>query len=302
MQTKQQIQRLLASANAKPNRRLGQNFLIDLNLMRLLVDSADTQKDDVVLEVGCGTGSLTEAIAERCGCCIAVEIDNALAQIAANRLAGKPNVQIIHADILESKHRLSRQVKEALEDARNKFQPPGPLAAGRLILLANLPYNVASPVMLNLITGPVKADAMYVTIQKEVAERMIAKPGSKHYGILSILLTATGDVKTIRILKPSVFWPHPKVDSAMIAYSQSRQKCRQIKDLTLLAEVTSIFMQHRRKMLKTTTKLATGELSQIRNWPRIFTESHIAPNSRPDQLTPEKYVLLANLCREQLTP
>ena len=95
MQTKQQIQRLLASANAKPNRRLGQNFLIDLNLMRLLVDSADTQKDDVVLEVGCGTGSLTEAIAERCGCCIAVEIDNALAQIAANRLAGKPNVQII---------------------------------------------------------------------------------------------------------------------------------------------------------------------------------------------------------------
>ena len=103
MQTKRQIQQLLASAGASPNKQLGQHFLIDLNLMRLLVDSADITTDDVVLEVGCGTGSLTEALAERAGKVVSVEVDRALAEIARTRLAKAGNVEIINADALESK-------------------------------------------------------------------------------------------------------------------------------------------------------------------------------------------------------
>ena len=191
MQTKQEIQQLLASAGVWPNKRLGQHFLIDLNLMRLLVDSAQITNNDIVLEVGCGTGSLTEALSERAGKTIAVELDTTLAKIAERELAKAKNVEIINTDILEAKNTISRTIARVLEPARKKH-------SGRVLLVANLPYNVASAVMLNLITGPITADAMYVTVQKEVAERMTALPDSKDYGTLSIFLAAAGEVKTER--------------------------------------------------------------------------------------------------------
>ncbi len=112
------------------------------------------------------------------------------------------NVEIINTDILKNKTTISPIVTDALALARKKYP-------GRILLVANLPYNVASPVMLNLLTEPVVADAMYVTVQKQVAERMIAAPGSKDYGTLSIYLSAAGEVKMIRVLKPTVFWPQP---------------------------------------------------------------------------------------------
>ena len=107
MQTKQQIRQLLASAGVYPNKHLGQNFLIDQNLMQLLTDSADISGDDVVLEAGCGTGSLTEAIAERAGIVLAVEIDEVLAKITKRQLAKQKNVKVINTDILESKNTIS---------------------------------------------------------------------------------------------------------------------------------------------------------------------------------------------------
>ncbi|MCJ7729699.1 MAG: methyltransferase domain-containing protein, partial [Sedimentisphaerales bacterium] len=216
MQTKRQIQQLLASAGITAKKRLGQHFLIDLNLMRLLVDSANISSSDIVLEVGCGTGSLTEAIASLAGKIIAVEIDSNLAKIAKKRLAGtdtcgvvsarlgpdvvsdnsgvvtgsllprvvRENVIILNTDILENKNTISLTVLKSLQTAREK-QP------GRFLLVANLPYNVASAVMINLVTGPITGpplcgniDAMYVTVQKEVADRMTAAPGSRDYGTL----------------------------------------------------------------------------------------------------------------------
>ena len=181
MQTKRQIRDLLSSAGVFPNKRLGQHFLIDLNLMRLIVDSANIQKDDVVLEVGCGTGSMTEALAEKAGSLIAVELDKNLSEIVAMQLATSENVEIINTDILESKNTLSQTVTKALDLAGKK-------CPGRILLVANLPYSAASPVIMNLITGPTIADGMYVTVQKEVADRMKAAPASSDYGILSIFL------------------------------------------------------------------------------------------------------------------
>jgi len=207
MQTKQQIQQLLASAGVSPNKRLGQNFLIDLNLMQLLIASANIGKDDVVLEVGCGTGSLTESLAEKAAKVLAVETDNTLAKIAQAQLQTKANVEIINTDILENKHTIERQVLKVVESARKK-------QTGRFLLIANLPYNVACPLILNLVTGNTTVDAMYVTVQKEAAQRMTATTGSRHYGTLSIFLAATGDVKTERILNPTVFWPQPQPKNA----------------------------------------------------------------------------------------
>lgn len=293
MQTKREIQRLLASAGVKPNKRLGQHFLIDLNLMRHLVDTANINADDVVLEVGAGTGSLTEALAEKASAVIAVEINESLAKIAKRQLSEKESVEVISADILESKNTINPAVTDALELAHKKY-------SGRILLIANLPYNVACPVMLNLITGVTITDAMYVTVQKEVAGRMTAQPGSKDYGTLSIFLAATGEVKTIKVLKPTVFWPRPQVDSAMISFVRSNEKISRIKSIELLSEVVNLFMQHRRKMVKSCTKFAAAKLMDIHDWPEIFERCNIDPHNRPEQLRPEDYIAIANLCFEYL--
>jgi len=294
MQTKRQIQQLLASAGVRPNKRLGQNFLIDLNLMTGLVDSANISDRDIVLEVGCGTGSLTQALAANAGTVIAVEIDQSLAKIAQRELADKKNVQIINADVLESKNTISGIVANALASARKKY-------TGRLLLVANLPYNAACPVMLNLVTGRTTADAMYVTVQKEVADRMTTQPGSRDYGMLSIFLTATGDVRIMKVLKPTVFWPKPKVDSAMISYVRSKEKTKRIHNMQLFSQVTKLFMGHRRKMLKACIKFAAGKLAEVHDWSRIFESCSVEPTSRPQQIPPEDYIAIANQCCECLT-
>ena len=289
MQTKRQIQQLLASAGACPNKQLGQHFLIDLNLMRLFIDSADITDNDIVLEVGCGTGSLTEALAERAGTVIAVELDRTLAEIAKSQLAKAGNVKIINADALENKNTVNPAITDALALAR-KSRP------GRILLIANLPYNIASPLILNLATGPATVAAMYVTVQKEVAERMTAAPGTGDYGTLSILLAATGDAGRIRVLKPAVFWPQPQVDSAMVGFVHNRAKSDRIRNMRLLGETIKLFMGHRRKTLSACTKFARGKLAEIGNWPEIFELCAIDPKHRPEQLAPEDYIAIANLC------
>lgn len=150
--------------------------------------------------------------------------------------------------------------------------------------------------MLNLAIGPLVADAIYVTIQKEVADRMTAKADSKAYGSLSILLAATGDIKKIRILKPSVFWPEPQVDSAMVGFVRKKGKTDKIKDMEMLNKLVKLFMQHRRKTLQACTKLAAGQLKNLKNWSEIFNACSINPQSRPQQIPPQKYVDIANLC------
>jgi 16S rRNA (adenine1518-N6/adenine1519-N6)-dimethyltransferase len=289
MQTKQQIRELLDSAGVRPNKRFGQNFLIDLNLMRLLIDTANIQNNDVVLEVGPGTGSLTSAIAEKAGYCVSVEIDGVLANIAKSQLADKPNVEIIATDALKNKFEIEPVVIDALNRARA-------IHNGRLLLVANLPYIAATPLIINLITGPVIADAMFVTVQKEVADRMISPPGIKDYGILSILMAATGEVKHIRTLKPTVFWPQPQVNSAFVQYVRDAEKIKAIKSVEMLSRVAGALLQHRRKMLKSCCKLTADQLGEIKNWPEILNQLGIDPEIRPDNLTPEQFVAIANLC------
>jgi 16S rRNA (adenine1518-N6/adenine1519-N6)-dimethyltransferase len=292
MHTKQQIQRLLSAVNFRPNQRRGQNFLIDLNLMRLLINLADIKLDDVVLEVGCGTGSLTQALAQKAARVVTVEIEPGLARIAAQQLAEYDNVQIIGGDVLESKNKIDSSVIDALQNAQAD-------AGGRLLLVSNLPYSVACPVIMNLVTGPVTADRMYVTVQNEVAERMTAAPGNKHYGTVTILLAATGQVKIERKLPPAVFWPEPQVDSAIVSYLRLPEKLKRVQSTDMLCDVVALFFGHRRKMLKACAKLADGPLANVRNWPGIFAEAVVDPQSRPEQLTPPQFIAIANLCHQQ---
>ncbi|MCF7975709.1 MAG: 16S rRNA (adenine(1518)-N(6)/adenine(1519)-N(6))-dimethyltransferase RsmA [Phycisphaerae bacterium] len=287
MQTKQQIQEFLTTLGTFPKKRLGQNFLIDQNIIRLIVNSADITDQDVVLEVGCGTGTMTELIQEQAGHVISVDLDPDVFQIAREQLKDFPNVTLFNTDILTGKHHVAQEVLDAIVQARNTFKRD-------FLLVANLPYNVASPVMINLVTGPIPIDRMVVTIQKEVGDRMIASTGDPHYGSLSILLQATGRIELVRILKPSVFWPQPKVDSAIVKYTRDQEKTDRIGSLPLLAATLSLFLGQRRKMIKAAAKNAQDDLKAIRDWPALFEQCHMAPHLRPDQIAPDQYVALAN--------
>lgn len=287
MQTKRQIQELLSSAGVHPNKRLGQHFLIDKNLISLLVECANIRKDDVVLEVGCGTGSMTELLTEQAGRTIAVELDRNLFEIAGKQLAQIQTIELINADILENKHTINHVITDALLRARKQSN-------GRILLIANLPYQVASPVMLNLLTGPTIADGMYVTVQKEVAERMIALPATPDYGVLSIFLHAVGEVKTIRTLKPTVFWPQPQVESAMVSFVRNSRKTERIANMDVFSEIVHLFMGHRRKTLLACTKLAGEKLVPVLDWPRMLEQCGIDPGLRPDKLSAEDYIALSN--------
>lgn len=293
MQTKQDIQRLLAGAGTQPKHRLGQNFLIDLNLMRLLIEASHLGEQDVVLEVGTGTGSFSQGIAERCGRLITVEFDTTLFNIAQTQLSKFDNVTQFNTDILENKNTLQTEVLDTVQNARGEF-------GGRFLLVANLPYNVGSSVMANLISGPVAADGMFVTIQKEVAERMAASPGCADYGTLSILMGATGDVHLLKKLPASVFWPRPQVESAMVSFEYNPKKARQIHDMQTFREVINLFMGHRRKMVKACVKFTEGNLEKVRHWNNVFDEAVVDPHKRPEELTPKQFVNIANLCYEQI--
>lgn len=289
MQTKNQIRQLLTSSGLAPNRRFGQHFLVDLNLMRLAVDAAGITEQDTVLEVGCGTGSLTSALAERAGWVVTVEIDPKLAQITRSQLADAANIRLVQADALSRKGAFDPAVIAALNERPNH-------PAGRLLLVANLPYDAASAVMINLVKGPLVADEMVVTVQKEVAERMEAGPGGKDYGSLSILLAATGSVETLRTLKPSVFWPPPKVDSALVRFVRDPGKRTEIADIGLLSQVVSLFMGHRRKMLRACAKYAGPDLGGPESLLALLAQCGLDPTWRPEQIAPEQYVALANAC------
>jgi 16S rRNA (adenine1518-N6/adenine1519-N6)-dimethyltransferase len=291
MQTKSQIRKLLESAGIKPNKHLGQHFLIDLNLMRLLVDEAGVQKKDVVLEVGCGTGSLTELLAEKAGRVIAVELDYNLFNLAREQLSEFKNIDLLNMDILENKNTISDEVTNLMSHAHGNFP-------GRIILTANLPYSVSGPVMMNLIAGPIKADTMFVTVQKEVADKMKAQPGSSDYGILSIILQAAGEIEIMRILKPSVFWPRPQVDSAMVRFIRSEVKNDRIPNMELFLKIVHLFLNHRRKTLHACSRLDEAKIPGIDNWDEIFEKCLIDPALRPDQILPEQYVSITSFIKK----
>jgi len=293
MQTKTEIQRLLAGVGAEPNKRLGQHFLIDLNLMDFLLNNAGITHSDVVLEVGTGTGSLTGELIKRAGKVVAVECDEVLGQLTQQLYNDCGNFEIVIADALENKTAINHDVVARLKDACEQ-------TGGRILLVANLPYSAGSSVMLNLLVGVVVADAMIVTVQKEVADGMVAEPNSDDYGILSIFLTAMGQCKMLRKLSPKVFWPEPQVDSAIVRFDRDPAKAALIHNVPLFKETVNLFMGHRRKMLRACVKHAEGQLAKVHHWEDIFQRSFVEPHHRPEELSAENYISIANLCNEIL--
>jgi 16S rRNA (adenine1518-N6/adenine1519-N6)-dimethyltransferase len=227
-----------------PDSRHGQNFLVDLNLVRLLADSAQINANDVVLEIGTGTGSLTAMLAAKAAAVVTVEIDANLHQLASEALIDFPNVTMLQMDALKNKNNFQPQLLQILQE-RIAEQP------GRsLKLAANLPYNVATPVIANLLKVDPLPVSLTATIQKELADRITAKPRTKDYGALSIWIQAQCEIDLIRVMPPSVFWPRPKVDSAILHIRTIPEKRAQIPDLEFFQSFVRAMFFHRRKFLR----------------------------------------------------
>jgi len=244
-QTATFLSKRLTAAGLRPVSKYGQNFLIDLNLVELIARSAELQPNDLVLEIGTGVGSLTSIMAEQAGAILTVEIDQNLFNLAAEELAAFPHVKMIHGDALRNKNTLRQDIMENIRDAKARL-PEG----GRLMLVANLPYNVATPIISNLLHESPPPDRMVVTIQKELGERIIAKPGTKDYGALSVWVQSMCDAEIVRILPPTVFWPRPKVESAVIRLDLDHDRRNAIADLKYFHSTVRALFFHRRKFLR----------------------------------------------------
>ncbi len=283
----------LASAGLRPVSKYGQNFLVDLNLVELIARSAELTKSDLVLEIGTGVGSLTAIMAEQAGAILTVEIDKNLHQLAREELADYPHVKLIQGDALRNKNSLRDDIMESVRDAKARLP-----SDGRFMLVANLPYNVATPIISNLLHESPPPDRVVVTIQKELAERMIASPGTKDYGALSVWVQSICHAEIVRILSPGVFWPRPKVESAIIRLDLDHGRRDAIPDLKYFHQTVRGLFFHRRKFLRSVVISAyKGRLDKAQVDEVLKSLGH-GETARAEELTVEQIQTLAEALRQ----
>jgi 16S rRNA (adenine1518-N6/adenine1519-N6)-dimethyltransferase len=282
---------LFEQHGANPRHDLGQNFLIDLNLHDYIVAQAGITPDDVVLEVGTGTGALTSAIAKDADRVITVEYDRRVHEIAKELLQSRPHVTLLNCDVLKNKNRFNPDVLDAVTAALDARPPGSPKS---LKLVANLPYNVATPVMSNLVATDLPWTRMVVTIQYELAERMAAAPGSSQYSALSVWLQAQTRIAVLKKLGPNVFWPRPQVDSAIVRLDPDVEARSRIADREFLhVFLRDVFTQRRKRLRGVVASMfkATHDKAAV---DAAFEKAGIATESRAEELPPGQLVDLSN--------
>jgi 16S rRNA (adenine1518-N6/adenine1519-N6)-dimethyltransferase len=290
-QTTAYLKELFSQVGFTIDAKRGQNFLVDLNLLDLLERSAGVTPADVVLEVGSGTGALTERLSRAARHVITCEIDPRLAQLARDRLVDCDTVSLVEGDVLAGKHRFAPEVLTAIDDAL--AAAPG----GRLLLVANLPYCVATPVISNLLALPRPFDSATVTVQREMGERMTAAAGSHSYNALSVWIGAQCRSELVRILPPSVFWPRPKVDSAIVRLDLEPARRAEIGDLARFHGFVRDIFCHRRKHLRGVLVRLAAQKTGDKDAAKRIVESLYAtlgfpPDIRAEDIAPDVFVEL----------
>lgn len=272
-----EIRELAAQLDVRPTKKLGQNFVIDPNTVQRIARAADLAPGATVLEVGPGLGSLTLALLQVARRVIAVEIDPVLAEQLPQTVAA-------HAP-----HRAG-DLTVIVEDAM-RIDPARILAVGTPdALVANLPYNVAVPVLLHLIAGLPSLTTALVMVQKEVADRLAAKPGSKAYGIPSAKAAWFGEVESAGSIGRRVFWPEPNVDSGLVRFTRHEPPvCASTRE-QVFAVIDAAFAQRRKALRAGLTGFAGGvDASQA-----ALERAGIAPTSRAEQLSIADFARLAD--------
>jgi len=276
-QTKSQIRRLLAGADLVPQHRFGQNFLIDLNLMRKLVAAAEVDSADTVLEVGAGTGSLTEMLLDAGPRVVTVEIDHGLQAMLRERLHDQQRLTLIQGDALSGKHHINPLVLSVLAE-----QPPRENGAYKLV--ANLPYQIATPLLVDLLTVVPRFARLVCTVQREVGERLASAPRVASYGPVSVIIQSLASVRLLAIIPGTAFWPRPKIESVMLEVHPLAPASIEIDDVPGFVAFVHEGFQQRRKMLR----------RLFRDWDElsaraVFQRAGVSPDARPAELGPRDW-------------
>ena len=290
VQTLTEIRRLLADADLKPQKQFGQNFLIDRHLMEKVLQLADLAGGETVLEVGPGTGSLTEELLARSAGVVAVEIDRGLAALLRDRLGNRGGFRLVEGDILAGKNAISEAVLALLPDTVH--------------MVANLPYSIATPIVALCLcashaaaTGTSPEVPMFerltFTVQREVADRLASSPGPKAYGPVSVVVALLGRIAGGPVVPATAFWPRPKVASRIVRIDFDPTAAAALADTTVLRGLLASAFSQRRKQI--------GSIVRRKGlpWPpaalaAALDAADIDPTDRAERITPDQFRLAAN--------
>ncbi len=262
----------------KPNKRLGQNFLIDGNTARNIILALELKPDDAVIEVGPGAGALTILIAQQEVDAIALEIDRGLAGMLKSILKPWPNVKVINRDTLDVNW--ADLIGEYFEPGRN------------VKLISNLPYVISGPFMYTLFEAVFPFKSAVLMFQKEVARRLIAFPGDSNYGALSVLCHYYTYSKILFNVPQTVFWPRPTIDSAVLKLTPRPRVLSSGEEKLMWKIVQGVFQQRRKTIHNNLSRLFNDHpgLSSV-----LLEKASIEPGKRPEELTAEQFAKLAAL-------
>ncbi|HEY2588753.1 MAG TPA: 16S rRNA (adenine(1518)-N(6)/adenine(1519)-N(6))-dimethyltransferase RsmA [Tepidisphaeraceae bacterium] len=270
-QSKHQIESLLAQARSRPRHQFGQNFMIDQNLVRAVAEAGQLGPGDCAIEVGPGTGTLTEELLDRAGQVVVVEIDRDLARLLRTTFAGRERFALIEGDALAGKHDLNPALLDTIARARGDGL--------RVKLVANLPYNIASPLVIEMLIAGVELLAF--TVQKEVAQRLAAKPGTDEYGPLTVMAQMLARVELLRTLSPQAFWPPPKIDSSLVRLTRDDR-------LGPMANAFSRFVHTVFSFRRKTLRRALAQAGYDAD--RVLSATGLDGQRRAEEFAPEVFV------------
>lgn len=274
-------QQIMAKYNLKVKKSLGQNFLIDPNILRKIVGQAKLTKKSAAIEIGPGIGALTEHLAREAGKVLAFEIDQRLLPVLDDTLSPYDNISIVHADILKT------DVQAAIDNELADYDD--------IVVVANLPYYVTTPIILKLLLEKLPIRSMVVMLQKEVAERITAKPGTKAYGSLSIAIQYYTQAEMALTVPKSVFLPQPNVDSAVILMTKREVPEVEVIDEDFFFSVTRGSFVQRRKTILNNLQVAMPLGKEKKELIlKALAEAGIDPTRRGETLSIKEFGLLAD--------
>ncbi|WP_416420377.1 16S rRNA (adenine(1518)-N(6)/adenine(1519)-N(6))-dimethyltransferase RsmA [Priestia aryabhattai] len=260
---------------------LGQNFLIDTNILHRIVDHAEITEETGAIEIGPGIGALTEQLAKRAKKVLAFEIDQRLLPILADTLSPYPNAKVIHQDVLKA------DLKETLEQEFENIED--------LMVVANLPYYVTTPILMKLLEEQIPVRGIVVMLQKEVADRIAAKPGTKEYGSLSIAIQYYTEAETVMIVPKTVFNPQPNVDSAVIRLLRRPKPAVEVQDEAFFFQVVRASFGQRRKTIlnNLVNNLPNGKQKKA-DIEQALSTAEIDPKRRGETLSIQEFGALSD--------
>lgn len=279
---------LLKTYETSAKKRYSQNFLIDYNILKKIIKTADIQQDDIVLEIGAGPGALTEALLEQGARVIAIELDSKLVQILKRLQENNNRLKIIEANILKlpfDDNLLSKLFFEQQAHPDKNFAKMTQYK--KIKIVANLPYHITTPILTRFLPFHKNIDSLTVMVQKEFAERMAAPVGTSAYSSFTLFLQFYSDVKLCFVIKPSCFYPVPKVQSAVVNCILHKPELEE-KYITAFFKLTRRVFQQRRKMLRTTLKA----LYSVESIDNAIKHMHLNPKVRPEELSLSQFLSL----------